>query len=205
MKVDFKKQNVRTFENFMSPRDSLRLIFCVLWRNYAYRAQDARLKKNHWVWRYAYCFFQNPEIIFYHIFCIFNLDFFRALILQKCIGSMYLYAQLLLHFQADPFETLHTLLGWSEDMYIFFFQNPEIIFYLFLLLFYLGPFVGLGGSVGCAVRLETRRSRVQPPPRLATFFRGDWSWNIFYGHSLPSADSRRAVVSFWRKNVHNTG
>ena len=64
---------------------------------------------------------------------------------------------------------------------------------------------GLGGSVGCAVRLETRRSLVQPTPRLATFFRGDWSWNIFYGHSLPSADSRRAVVSFWRKNVHNTG
>ena len=34
-------------------------------------------------------------------------------------------------------------------------------------------FDGLGGSVGCAVRLETRRSRVQPPPRSATFFRGD--------------------------------
>ena len=32
---------------------------------------------------------------------------------------------------------------------------------------------GLGGSVGCAVRQETRRSRVQPPPRSATFFRGD--------------------------------
>ena len=32
-----------------------------------------------------------------------------------------------------------------------------------------------------------------------------WSWNIFYGHSLPSADSRRAVVSFWRNNVHRTG
>ena len=32
---------------------------------------------------------------------------------------------------------------------------------------------GLGGSVGCVVRLETRRSRVQPPPRLATFFCGD--------------------------------
>ena len=63
----------------------------------------------------------------------------------------------------------------------------------------------LGGSVGCAVRLETRRLGVQPPPWSATFFRGDWSWNIFYGHSLPSADSRRAVVSFWRKNVHNTG
>ena len=70
---------------------------------------------------------------------------------------------------------------------------------------YLTQNAGLGGSVGCAVRLETRRSRVQPPPRSATFFRGDWSWNIFYGHSLPSADSRRAVVSFWWKNVHNTG
>ena len=32
---------------------------------------------------------------------------------------------------------------------------------------------GLGGSVGCAVRLKTRRSRIQPPPRSATFFRGD--------------------------------
>ena len=42
-------------------------------------------------------------------------------------------------------------------------------------------------------------------PRSATFFRGDWSWNIFYCHSLPSADSRRTVVSFWRRNVHSTG
>ena len=39
----------------------------------------------------------------------------------------------------------------------------------------------------------------------ATFFRGDWSWNTFYGHSLLFVDSRRAVDSFWRKNVHNTG
>ena len=29
---------------------------------------------------------------------------------------------------------------------------------------------GLGGSVGCAIRLETRRSRVQPPPRSAATF-----------------------------------
>ena len=67
------------------------------------------------------------------------------------------------------------------------------------------PQAGLGGSVGCAIRLETRRSRVQPLPWSATFFRRDWSWNIFYGHSLPSADSRRAVVSFWWENVHNAG
>ena len=32
-----------------------------------------------------------------------------------------LYAQLLLQFQADPFETLQALLGWSEDMHIVFF------------------------------------------------------------------------------------
>ena len=37
------------------------------------------------------------------------------------------------------------------------------------------------------------------PAGSATFFRGDLSWNIFYGHSLPSADTRRAVVSFWQK------
>ena len=43
------------------------------------------------------------------------------------------------------------------------------------------------------------------PTGSATFFRGDWSWNIFYGHSLPSADSRRAIVSFWQNHVHNTG
>ena len=39
----------------------------------------------------------------------------------------------------------------------------------------------------------------------AKFFRGDWSWNMFYGHFLPFADSRRTVDSFWRKHVHNTG
>ena len=43
------------------------------------------------------------------------------------------------------------------------------------------------------------------PARFATFFRGDWSWNIFCYHYLPSTDSRREVVSFWWKNVHNTG
>ena len=55
------------------------------------------------------------------------------------------------------------------------------------------------------VRLETRRSRVRPLPRSAsekssTFYRGDWSWSIFYGHSLPSADSRRAVVAICAEN-----
>ena len=43
---------------------------------------------------------------------------------------------------------------------------------------------------------EVAGSTLPPPPRSATFFREDCLWNIFYGHSLPSADSRRAVVSF---------
>ena len=79
------------------------------------------------------------------------------------------------------------------------------LFTLNILTYLLPTMAGLGGSFGCTVRLETRRSRVQPLPRSATFFLGDWSWNILYGHSLPSADSRKAVVSFWQKNVHNTG
>ena len=56
--------------------------------------------------------------------------------------------------------------------------------------------VGLGGSVGCAVPLETRSSQVQPPPRSATFFRGDWSWNIFYVIlSLPLIQEGQLSVS----------
>ena len=64
---------------------------------------------------------------------------------------------------------------------------------------------GLGGSVGCAVRLETRRSRVQPRRgRQHSFMEIDHE--IFSTVILfPYADSRRTVVSFWRKNVHNTG
>ena len=35
-----------------------------------------------------------------------------------------------------------------------------------------------------------------------TFFHVDWSWNHFLGRSLLTADSSRAVVSYWRKEVH---
>ena len=39
-------------------------------------------------------------------------------------------------------------------------------------------------------------------PRPAHSFVETWSWKHFYGHSSSSADSRRAVVSYWQKNVH---
>ena len=67
------------------------------------------------------------------------------------------------------------------------------------------------------LRLVIRRLRVRllllhppPPPPPPTqchqhSFLEILSWNIFYGHSLPFTDSRRAVVNFWRKNADNTG
>ena len=48
------------------------------------------------------------------------------------------------------------------------------------------------------------RSRVRSPPGLAMFFPRDWSWNIFYNHSLHSADSKRAIVSLWPYGHHRS-
>ena len=50
-------------------------------------------------------FFQNPEIIFYHFFRIFNLDILEPLY-WYVYGVCTLYRQLLLQFLANPFETL---------------------------------------------------------------------------------------------------
>ena len=55
------------------------------------------------------------------------------------------------------------------------------------------------------IGLVIRKSWVRSLPGPETFFRRNWLWNVFYCHSVPSTDSRRAVVSFRPKNVHNTG
>ena len=60
-------------------------------------------------WRYACGFFKNPEIIFYHFFCIFNLDIFWVLILQKRIGSRYLDPVTPTTVLSRSFETLQVL------------------------------------------------------------------------------------------------
>ena len=39
-------------------------------------------------------------------------------------------------------------------------------------------------------------------PCLVPYFRRDWPWNNLYGHSSLIADSRRAVVSYKRKYMH---
>ena len=49
---------------------------------------------------------------------------------------------------------------------------------------------------------QSPQKNVVRSSRTVTIFCGDWLWNNFYCHSLPFTDSRRAVVSYWRKNVH---
>ena len=48
--------------------------------------------------------------------------------------------------------------------------------------------------------MACKRPRVRSPHPAHSFV--ETSWNNFYGHSPSSADSRTAVVSYWRKNVH---
>ena len=95
------------------------------------------------VWRYAYCFFQNPEIIFYHFFPIFNLDIFRALILQICIWSMYLVSTTPPTVFGESFWNFTGVLRMVWRYAYCFFQNPEIIFYHFFRIFNLDIFRAL--------------------------------------------------------------
>ena len=52
---------------------------------------------------------------------------------------------------------------------------------------------------------DQKVARSIPPGRKYSFMEIDHEIISIYGHSFPSAVSRMAVVSFWRKNVHNTG
>ena len=65
---------------------------------------------------------------------------------------------------------------------------------LFIGLYHVWPLQTYSGrGSGPVAQLVIRRLRVWSPLCPATFFRGDWSWHIFYGHSLPSTE---------RMNVH---
>ena len=76
-------------------------------------------------------FFQNPEIIFYHFFPIFNLDIFRALILQICIWSMYLVSATPPTVFGESFWNFTGVLRWSEDMHIVFSESWNYFLSLF--------------------------------------------------------------------------
>ena len=87
------------------------------------------------VWRYAYCFSRILKLFFYHIFCIFNLDFFGALILQKCIGSMYLVRATPPIFSGRSFWNFTHAFRMVWRYAYCFIQNPEIIFITFYCIF----------------------------------------------------------------------
>ena len=57
---------------------------------------------------------------------------------------------------------------------------------------------GLDGAIGCASNWRLGGCRFDP-------HRGRQYCFMEIDHSRPSADSRRAIVIFWRKNVHNAG
>ena len=58
------------------------------------------------------------------------------------------------------------------------------------------PWAGLCGSVWCGPIWYSGGCGLDDAG-LETFFCGDWSWNIFYSYSLPSAYSRRADRPGW--------
>ena len=62
-------------------------------------------------------------------------------------------------------------------------------------------FAGPGSSVECTSAWHADFRRFNPRVRQHSFVK-IWSWNNFYGHSRPTADSSRTVVSYWQKNVH---
>ena len=70
----------------------------------------------------------------------------------------------------DDFKVMYIFL--SSDFLKFFHLGQFLSNYWSYRVIFGTCEVGLVGSVGCAVRLETRRSRVQLPPRSETFFRG---------------------------------
>ena len=57
-----------------------------------------------------------------------------------------------------------------------------------------------GSAVGSESDWRSRGHDLYPGP--VPYLHGDWSWHNFYGHSPLSADSRRAVVNYKRRYVH---
>ena len=95
------------------------------------------------VWRYAYCFFRILKLFFITFFPIFNLDIFRALILQICIWSMYLVSATPPTVFRRILLKLYRCFKDGLKICILFFQNPEIIFYHFFRIFNLDIFRAL--------------------------------------------------------------
>ena len=137
--------------------------------------------------------------------------------------EMHVACRILVHLHAFNFfqpPHLHNMVcplsGWKQIVktikiyssfhtFVHFHQPVRLNYNRFISkpVFYFDFIAGPDRSVGCAVRLVFRRSWVRssgPAPSFVEI----WSWNNFYGHSLPTADSSRAVVSYWRRYGHYT-
>ena len=79
----------------------------------------------------------------------------------------------------------------------------------------LHPVIGLVEDVVDFSCKDAKSSAMEVPASMAQLYApSDWRpggrgfnprQDRQHSFSLPSVDSRRTVVSFWRKNVHNTG
>ena len=95
------------------------------------------------VWRYAYCFFRILKLFFYHFLRIFNLDIFRALILQICIWSMYLVSATPPTVFGESFWNFTGVLRMVWRYAYCFFRILKLFFYHFLRIFNLDIFRAL--------------------------------------------------------------
>ena len=137
--------------------------------------------------------FQNPEIIFYHFFCIFNLDIFWVLILQKCLGSRYLVPLTPPTVFGRSFWNFTWAFRMAWRYACGFFRNPEIMFYHFFRIFnrhfYAPNFKEVGGAYCYWVVRPSVRPSVHPSVRSSYFLMHSitlepWMllfWNFLYG------------------------
>ena len=75
--------------------------------------------------------------------------------------------------------------------------KDKIMLFFFLQIPY--DYAGRGSSVGSVSAWHANNPEFDPHIQHILWI---WSWNNFYGHFPSSADSRRAAVSNWWKNVH---
>ena len=71
--------------------------------------------------------------------------------------------------------------------------------------YFTGPRSAVGNVSGYRCVFDCRPRGCEFDPCPVPYFRGDWSWNNFYGHSPPfhgMNHSRRVVIIYERKYVH---
>ena len=92
--------------------------------------------------------------------------------------------------------------GWSAPL-----LGAQVILLVFS---WCGSIINCIEESWCHIPGPLARSDACPPgnqtfmgsiPGPAHSFVEIWSWNYFYGHSLPTTDSSRAVVSCWRNRM----